>query len=228
MVFLWALAYSLTYLTAEIFTRLLSLPSFVPSAAMILYTAALLLWICQSGRAAEIGLHPLPKASPKQYASLLPLFLLPVYNLLTIQQFPKVLSSLVLSLCAAVTEEIFFRGFLLRALGNYSKLAGILLSSVIFALFHCANLLRAGDSNFVLLQVFCSFAAGLCFGASAVVWQSILPCILAHLAINLTGSLASSPPGSHQLIGLCVCAGIYICYGIRLFRKVNSLQGDKL
>ena len=119
-----------------------------------------------------------------------------------------------LAVCA--TEELFFRGFLLRFLMRFGAVPAILLSSVVFALFHLVNL-AAGSVIYTLAQVLCAFAAGVCFAAAAALSGSLLPGFAAHLLSNITAAPAPADPA--PLLWLCIA--LYCCYGAVLCKQLS-------
>ncbi|MBQ8238114.1 MAG: CPBP family intramembrane metalloprotease [Oscillospiraceae bacterium] len=192
--------------------------------AMLLYALMLILWICRTGRAQTIGLRiPVP-CSPRAWLNMLPLFLLPGYNLMTADGFAPDLPTAALMLCAAVTEEIFFRGFLLHFLARRSKTAGIYLTSILFSILHIVNLTQNIDPVYTWMQVICAFASGLCYSTVTISIGSLLPCIAAHFLTNITGSAAAPDPGWEtnvlwSCIAACICWGTLHSYKIRKFDK---------
>lgn len=74
----------------------------------------------------------------------------------------------------------FFRGLLLQRLKRYGLKACVLLSSGLFALYHLGNLFVIRDVGYVLLQTISAFSAGMCYAVSAILMDSLLPCVVAH------------------------------------------------
>lgn len=225
-VYLWAALYGLTHIGAEQLSQVIPGSFCLTPSAMLLYTLMLFLWICRTGRTQTVGLH-IPRCSPGKWLNLVPLLLLPSYNLLTTDIIVPDLSTAALMLSAAVTEEVFFRGFLLHYLVKTSELAGIYLSSILFAAFHLVNFTQGTDPAYIWMQVICAFAAGLCYSTAAISIGSLLPCIAAHFLTNITGSsqLAQSGPeaaGLWMCILVCICWGIIHSHKIRKFNKENQ------
>lgn len=94
---------------------------------------------------------------------------------------------LTLSFCtviiAPLCEELIFRGFLLKPLRKYGDLTAILVSAVIFALFH-------GNID----QLAYALISGVFLGIIVVRSNSILPSIILHSANNLIVSFISYMP----------------------------------
>jgi len=91
-------------------------------------------------------------------------------------------SIILLGIVAPLSEEILFRGIILRGLVNrYSPTKAILISAILFSLFHLNP-----------YQFFAAFVMGLFLGYLYFRIKSILPCILAHSISNLLVVLASA------------------------------------
>ena len=123
----------------------------------------------------------------------IPVFLLPVSNLLSVgfvsaadYEMARTLAWVI----GAVAEELFYRFFLLQKLllerTALSPRVSIVLVSVLFAGMHLFNLRSGMAVPVVLLQAGCAF----CFSmwAGAVVWRthSVMIPLLAHILLNLT------------------------------------------
>ena len=98
-----------------------------------------------------------------------------------------VISSVIL---APITEELFFRGFILRGLlENYGAVIAILVSSLLFSSIHIPmdKMIFGYDWSFwqVFMTVFGGAVAGFLFYKS----KSIIPPILYHMFWNLTAAV---------------------------------------
>ena len=120
----------------------------------------------------------------------LPVILLPAGNLLMLFFAPMAFipRTLLFSLIGAMTEELFFRGLLLREilLPRMKPILAIMLASIFFAAMHLLNLWNGTLLPAILPQMFCAF--GFSIWAGAVVWKTnrvMLP-LLAHVLLNLT------------------------------------------
>lgn len=208
MVFLWITAYGLVYVLAARAAHLWVLP-----IAMLGYSAALIGWVVLTGQARRLGL-----CVPRNFRCFhfLPLLMLPVCNCLTAKAVSLSLPTFLLMLAASAAEELFFRGFLLRFLTRFGAIPAILISSVVFALFHLVNL-TAGSALYTWAQVLCALTAGICFAAEALRSGSLLPGFGAHLLSNITAAPASAEPA--PLVWFC--AALYGCYGAILCKSFS-------
>lgn len=222
MVFLWVALYGVTYIVSEKFSRVMAPAQWITPLAMTLYIGLLIFWLSRTGLSQEIGLCGIRHGMPKDYLFFLPLVLLPIWNLLTAAKWSPELPTAFLMLCVSIAEEIFFRGFMLRFFSKRSKLSGILITSAVFAWFHWVNLFPSGNFAYIMMQVLCAFAAGVCYCAVTLRCGSLLPSVAAHFITNITG--AGDPAIALQgwnLLGLWICIAAYGCYGIWLCRKIR-------
>ena len=93
-------------------------------------------------------------------------------------------SFFLLVVVAPVTEELLFRGLILRGfLRNYSKRSAILLSALLFAVMHTNP-----------WQFISAFVAGVLLAWLLIETGSLLPCLFAHAVANGTAWLAGLTP----------------------------------
>ncbi len=102
-----------------------------------------------------------------------------------------------------ILEEIIFRGFILKSMQKYGNLTAIIVSSILFSMFHL-NLVQF--VNPVLMGIVLAFIA--------IKSKSIVPSIIAHIFNNsITFALAGISLLKIPLLE-SILAGIYILFGI--------------
>lgn len=135
--------------------------------------------------------------------------------------FPKgtiylILFLIYVCLLGPVLEEIIFRGFILKSMRKYGDLTAIIVSSILFSMFHL-NLVQF--VNPVLMGIILAFIA--------IKSESIIPSIIAHIFNNtitfmMTGISLISKPFVYDTI-----AFIYFCIGaIVLVLFVSNYKVD--
>lgn len=137
----------------------------------------------------------------------IPLFTFTVSNLITITEF-SLEQALLLSI-GAISEELLFRGLLIRALSRLIPIYRALISSLIFALYH---LVCGADLTLTL----CSLCFGFVLSAYVLTFKRILPCIAAHAVTNLCSG------GGTQPILISVCSLISVLYGCILIKNTKE------
>jgi len=91
---------------------------------------------------------------------------------------------LIVYLVGGFMEEAIFRGLVLRALLPGGLVRAAVLSSLIFACAHLANLITNADLNDTILQVVIAFLMGLAFTAALAVTRNIWPAVFIHALSN--------------------------------------------
>lgn len=98
-----------------------------------------------------------------------------------------------LMLCVGFLEEVIFRGFLFNAIAKDNAKTAMMISSVTFGLGHLLNLVNGSGAGLTdnLFQVTGAIAIGFLFVVLFDRGGSLLPCIITHSAINITGAFAN-------------------------------------
>ena len=92
-----------------------------------------------------------------------------------------------------ITEEILFRGFILGALEvAYGRIWGIIVSSVLFGLWHLKNACRLGNTELMQEIAYTTFFFGPITAALTLKTRSIWPGVILHYLNNLPAVTASS------------------------------------
>ncbi len=89
-----------------------------------------------------------------------------------------VLSAIYSCIVAPITEELLFRGFVLKNMSVVSQRFGIIASAVLFGLWH------ENISQFIL-----AFAVGIFMGYITVKHDSLVPAIICHAAVNTAATI---------------------------------------
>lgn len=118
-----------------------------------------------------------------------------------------------IALIPALIEEFAFRGMVLGSLKKYGNIPAILISSLIFALYH---------GNFV--QIPFAFLVGIALGMTFVITDSIWPSVIAHFLNNAYAVFANAYAGSYQLPYLIIYYGL-IFVGIFAFVFLKKTGG---
>lgn len=89
-------------------------------------------------------------------------------------------------------EELLFRGYILNLLINnkLSVLKSILISSLLFSLFHIINIIRHNDIWSMFNQIILAFFIGVLFGSLFILTKNIMVITVMHFFINVPASLS--------------------------------------
>ncbi len=124
----------------------------------------------------------------------------------------------------AVTEEFLMRGVVLGEYEQYGTTRAVLLSALIFALFH------ANPIHFVSL-----FVAGICYGLLTLLFDSVYPALIAHLFNNSAALLLYYHKDyvSYMLedplflIFLLIAVFVVLVLALKMLEKIISERGNK-
>ena len=162
----------------------------------------------------------------------LPVTLLPLENLITAEvtrqsiltgyntSSPLIpfLPEAVVYILGAVTEELFYRWFLLKTvlLPRVKPVNAILIVSVIFSCMHLWNIRNGTELSTVLIQIVFSFSFSI--WAGIVTWKStwLIP-LLAHVLVNATA-------GEEMLIITFIISMFILMNGVWLMKSYISID----
>ncbi len=173
------------------------------------------------------------------FANAVMMLILSLFGNLNIPQLPTagntseyIVLMLIISISAGICEEVFFRGFMLKGYEALGKNKAIIISSILFGIFH-----------FNLYNLTGPIVLGLVFGYLVVATDSLYAGIIGHVANNgfavtlgflasflteklpLEEAAAAEVPTTLALLGSVVVFGIvgvitgFIAY--RLFRRIK-------
>lgn len=211
----WAYLYVVICTVAEIIIKHWELTDFIKIIFMICYVCFFLLWINKSQKNDYLRLKRNNYYETLKMIELLPLMVLPVFNVGT-YGFKFDFYTTITMLCVAIIEEIFFRGFLQRWFEKTSMLGAVCFTNIIFAAFHILNYVPNKEIVPLLIQMLIALCVGMCFSIIAIRNDSIIPCIVIHFLINVTGN---NNIGEMNILIVVICAMIYFFYGIYLWKR---------
>lgn len=128
-----------------------------------------------------------------------------------------------------VSEEIIFRGIILRGLtSQYKAEMAILFTSLLFACLH----IDFHDTFYKIANdIFYAFVAGVLLGCFYLRYRSLLLCIVAHICANITSSVCSLILSKHYNAGTPIpiwfsllLAAVCIVGCLYLIRRLNLLS----
>jgi membrane protease YdiL (CAAX protease family) len=114
------------------------------------------------------------------------------------------------ALGAAISEELIYRGVLLRALEPRSRLLAVVLPATMFGLAHISQVILGNSLAEWLPQMLLIIPLGIGLGAIAFRLESLWPLVAWHFAVDVTGSLVATTSVVYELItiGFVLVAGM--------------------
>lgn len=131
-----------------------------------------------------------------------------------------VLPLLATAAAAAVNEEVWFRGLVLTALRPLGVRVAALVSSLLFAVLHLANVAGGASAPSAVLQVMFAALFGLVAAELALITGSILPGMLWHFAWDAASYLSGDGLGTPALLALAAVVAVLAGYAAWLWRRL--------
>lgn len=131
-------------------------------------------------------------------------------------------------LSAALGEELAFRLFLPWLLSekcHFRSMSTLIISSLIFGLFHTINIISGIGPFYTAIQVL--YASCIGFGLCAFVCETgtLLPCVILHTLLNIFSANAVSASS----ITVCITAGVlFVGYGIYICKAELRRKGSEI
>ena len=151
------------------------------------FSVAVLALIISLKRVAYYGLVKVTDA--KKYLYFIPLLLIVSVNLwngINVSHAPgKIIFYMLSMVNIGFLEEIIFRGFLFKMMAKDNLKSAIIVSSITFGLGHIVNLLNGADLVPTLMQICYAVALGYLFVIIFYKSKSLVPCIVAHIVIDV-------------------------------------------
>lgn len=197
----------------------------VTAPALVLLSLGLVLYLRADG---WLGYYGVRAPRPADYRTTL--YYVPLL-LMVLLQFTKgfdhrldgldVALVVVLMLCVGFLEELIFRGFLYQAIREQSGVTrAVVISGVTFGIGHIVNLARGYTGEQQLLQIAVAIAIGLVLALLVALTGSIMPGVVFHILINISGDLTATDLQRELYVSAAV---IVVClgYGAHLVRQLR-------
>ena len=219
-IFIWAVLYNAVFILSE-YSRV----EWLVSAMVFVYSILFIIWLFRKKQNKNAGLR-FENIDLKTFVKTAPLYIQAVFNVVLFDNNNILWYNIFLVIGAVIVEEIFFRGIIQHWLIQKNIMAAIILTNILFAFYHIANIAAGAEAGYVALQMAVAFAAGICYSMTTVIHKSILPCMLAHFATNITGTAYFVGNSKLTLYAVAVTA-FYISYAVYLFLTNKNLFEHK-
>lgn len=190
--------------------------------AVTIFSVVLVWMIIGSGRRTYYGLTKVKNA--KAYLYFIPLVCIVSVNLwngIHIENTPsEIIYHTISMINAGFLEEIIFRGFLFKKMEKDSLKSAMVVSAVTFGIGHIVNLLSGADVVQTLIQICYAITIGYLFVTIFHKSKSLVPCILAHAAINVL-SLFNGESKVVFYLGSAFLVVVPLAYTYYINRKVK-------
>ena len=222
---LWIIAYVVLFSLADSVSVGLGTEKIITAPLCVLMTVFLLFWIKRNHLLSKYGLARI-KVDHKKYLYYLPLLVLISTNLwggFALRLSPVETVLYVVSMIGVgILEEVIFRGLLFKALCKDNLKTAVVISSVTFGIGHIVNLLNGADFLPTLLQIIYATAAGFLFTILFHRSGTLLPCIIAHSAINSLSAFGAERSQALDLIAAAVLTVLSLLYALWILKKTKT------
>jgi uncharacterized protein len=173
----------------------------------------------------EIGLIKIKGGSSKRVLFFLPAVIAKIPFLLVgvnLNSIKYIIAPLFFTLAIGISEEIYFRGIILKLLEEkYHIKKAIIISALVFGVGHIASLLAPGSSLIVvLLQILNALVFGLIAAEVVIITKSLIPIIIWHAAFDFVNHITLAK-GINEIIVIGFQEIIMITYAYYLWSKIS-------
>jgi len=194
---IWIIAYIVLVNSGDMLSELIGVTNSATSAILIVFSIALVLYVSKNHLAKYYGLR-LPKKEDYQKS----LFYIPLV-IIAFLQYSKGINSIlsfrditiivILMSGVGFIEELLFRGFLYQGILKKGKLINaIIISGLTFGVGHIVNLMRGYSLVDQGLQIVIAIVIGITLALLVSVTESIIPGVVFHTLMNISGSVTNS------------------------------------
>jgi membrane protease YdiL (CAAX protease family) len=129
------------------------------------------------------------------------------------------------TIAVGINEEIYFRGIVLKILNKKGIKKAIIISSIIFGIFHIVNLLNGRDALYVVLQIFFAFLVGFVLSEIVLITKSIIIVIIWHFTHDFVALITGDNLRKVDLIILTIQIAILAVYAIIIWKDgINRMK----
>ena len=227
----WIVVYCVLQSLANPLNKAIGVEYAASAGFCILQALALFAFIRKNGLLKRYGLCKSPVPA-RRFLCYLPLVVLASGNLwngAALHYAPaETVCRIVCMLCVGFLEEVIFRGLLFVAIARDNVKSAVIISSVTFGIGHIINLFNGSGMDLVsnLCQIVFAIAVGFLLVTIFYRGGSLIPCILAHSAINTLGTFANdaSLPTETRLLHLGILIVIAVVYTLILTRTLPEAE----
>lgn len=226
---IWIIIYGIIYSFSEKFSKSSGENHILTVFAIMLYIVVLYIFLKKRNRLSVYGLCFPKYWRKKDIGWLMPLLTFSFANIYLHGNQTMLQNSwimFILMLFTVFLEELLFRGYLLVYLlekcGIDNKLIGMIVSSVLFGMFHIVNLFQGADLLYTMIQMLCACGIGLCLCVLVSRYKSIFPGTIIHYLINIT-SFDMEKSNYNVLLCFFILSVLYIFYACLLNRKFRTI-----
>lgn len=228
---MWIFIYFALVVFANKLSDIINIPNSINALVEIIFPTVVMIFLKKKKLLSYYGINGIKELNYKNLLYFVPMIIISLGGLrygihINYSLHQMVLNSIKM-LGVGFSEEILFRGFLMKAIMNKNSKAAILVSSIIFGIVHITNLFWGADVTITLLQVVYSIFFALMCSIFFYKTNNIIPCMICHSVTNMTDIFL---PDNLSIEHLCIGWIIFILpsafYAWYLYKTKKSLIRD--
>lgn len=185
------------------------------------------IYIYKKKIAREIGIRGIETGSAKSALYFLPLVLcqLPLLVVgVSVESVSYAFALLFFAVAVGISEEIYFRGIILRLLKNqFSIKLTVVISTLIFGIGHIVGALSGAHALDIFLQIVNAIVFGIIASQIVIITKSLLPTVLWHIVFNFSNHITTAA-GNTEIIVIAVQEVIMLAFAVFLWLKLPKSQ----
>lgn len=187
----WIIIYFMLVILANILSNtIIKIPNSINALVEIIFPISVIIFLKEKKLLSYYGINSLKRLELKNLLYFVPMIIISLVNLrfgiYINYSWQLILLISITMLGVGFSEEILFRGFLMKAIMNKNPKAAILLPSIIFGIIHITNLFSGANIIMTILQViYATFFALMC-SMFFYKTNNLIPCMICHSITNIT------------------------------------------
>ena len=228
---IWIFAYIVLVNIGDALSERIGVSNSVTSVILIAFSVILLLLVIKNRWTSLYGLRWPNKADLRKTWFYIPLAIIAVLQyskgFKSGLNFRDIAIIIALMIGVGFIEELLFRGFLYQGILKKGKLTNaIIISGITFGLGHIVNLLRGYSLADQGLQIVIAIALGITLALLVSVTESILPGVLFHTLLNISGNVTNNNLTIEFYIViisivLCVVYSLYLMKWVKRHKELT-------
>lgn len=188
---MWIIIYFMLVILANIlYNTIIKIPNSINALVEIIFPISVIIFLKEKKLLSYYGINSLKRLELKNLLYFVPMIIISLVNLrfgiYINYSWQQILLISITMLGVGFSEEILFRGFLMKAIMNKNPKAAILLPSIIFGIIHITNLFSGANIIMTILQViYATFFALMC-SMFFYKTNNLIPCMICHSITNIT------------------------------------------
>ncbi len=217
---IWIMAYIVLVNIGDLISEKIGVANAATSVILIAFSFVLLVYVKKQDWSRFYGLRWPNKAEFQKTGFYIPLGIIAVLQyakgLNSTLNFLDIANIIVLMVGVGFIEELLFRGFLFQGILKTGKLTNaIIISGITFGIGHIVNVMRGYSLADQGLQIVIAIVLGITLALLVSLTDSILPGVIFHTLLNISGSLTNSNLTIELYIVvfsivLCVAYAVYL------------------